>query len=267
MEVIQSIQNPKVKFWYQLKNKKGRDQTDLYIIEGLKIVEEAIKFDATIKNILIEEGSTYLYEIQKLLNEKKSDINLVEISKAISEKLAETNSPQGVFAVVKKPTTKLGDLKVKENSCYLLLDEIQDPGNMGTIIRSADAAGVDAIFVGSGSVELFNPKVIRSAMGSIFHTPIIMTDLEELLLELEEKQFEVIGTSPHADNSYFATDLTGKVALLVGNEARGLSETRIKKVNQMVNIPIVGEAESLNVAMATTLVLYERLRQSKFLSK
>lgn len=259
MEIINSTNNPKVKYWAQLKSKKARETEGLYIIEGIKLIEEAITKNVTIDNLLIFNDSKYIQESQIEANLRNLPITYV--SEAVIEKLADTETPQGIIAIAKREHQDLENLLKKNYNFYLLIDEIQDPGNLGTIIRSADAAGVDAIILGRGTVELYNPKVIRASMGSIFHLPIIEGDLKEVIPLLHKDGFNIIGTSPYASDLYFNTDLRNKIGILVGNESKGISKEVMNLVNVMVKIPIIGQAESLNVSMATSLVLYERVRQ------
>lgn len=262
MELIQSVHNPKVKAWYQLQNKKGREQSKSFMIEGFKLVEEALSSKQEIEYIISEEDK----DLPKSINDymEKLDIPMVQVSKPVIEKLSETQAPQGILAIIKQQSLNLEQVISSKFDFFLLIDQIQDPGNLGTIIRSADAAGVDAIILGYGTVDIYNQKVIRSAMGSIFHLPILNADLDSSIRSLKEHGVKVIGTSPYADRNYFDVNLKDKIAIIVGNESKGLSEERMEQVDEMVNIPLIGQAESLNVAMATTLVLYERVRTTTF---
>lgn len=259
MEIITSTSNPKIKFWDKLKSKKGREKEQRFLIEGTKLIAEAIKGNYHIDDIIIEEDSEQLEVVQKLLKDNEFNPPITMVSKQVVNKLTDTETPQGVFAVLKKKEISLNNILRKQ--FLLLLDGIQDPGNLGTIIRSADASGVEAIILGKGTVDLYNSKVVRSAMGSIFHLTIIEAELDDLIPMLQQQQFRIFGSSPYADDSYFDIDLTGKSAILIGNEAKGLAKARMETVDQMVNIPIKGGAESLNVAVATALLLYERVRQ------
>jgi len=257
MEIIQSLKNPKVKSWISLKSKQGRMEQGVYLVEGFKLVEEAIHSKVDIQSIIYGPEHEIPFSWQEWINE--TGITLFQVSQSIIEKLAETKSPQGFYAVIQPNKSHLQSLTNKR--FLLLVDEVQDPGNLGTIIRSADAAGVEAIVLGAGTVDVYNGKVIRSAMGSMFHVTFIEDDLNKLILNLRKEGFIVVGTSPHAEKNYFELDYNQKMAILVGNESRGLSKERIEQVDQMVKIPFVGLAESLNVAIATSVILFERVRQ------
>jgi len=261
MEIIQSAHNPKLKNWISLKTKKGRDTQGLFLIEGIKLLEEAISSGQEIQSIIVDELKEIPFKIEDAINALPNKISIYKLSSHLMDKLSDTESPQGFFAVVKKQVNNLQHLIDNGTSFVLLLDQIQDPGNLGTMIRSADAAGVDAVILGNGTVELYNPKVIRSTMGSLFHIPILDLDIDEGIHMLKKVNFKILGTSPHAKESYFDVNLRENVAIIVGNESKGLSEEREQQVDQMVSIPMLGKAESLNVAMATTLILFEHVRQ------
>ncbi|KXG42908.1 hypothetical protein U473_01855 [Tepidibacillus decaturensis] len=261
MEVIQSTNNPRIKTWYQLKSKKGRQEQGLYIIEGIKLIEEAIDAKQEIEALIFDQGKDLPESLALHLEKYDLSIPIVSVSTPVIEKLSDTETPQGVLAILKKKNIEIEKLLENQFSFYLLIDQIQDPGNLGTIIRSADAAGVQGIILGNSTVELYNSKVIRSAMGSIFHLSIVQDELDQIIPKLQKNGVKVIGTSPYASKTYFEVDLTQKVAIIVGNEAKGLSDSRKQQVDEMIKIPLVGKAESLNVAMATTLILYERVRQ------
>ncbi len=259
MELIESIHNPKVSLWYQLKNKKGRDNQGLYIIEGIKLIEEAIVSNQDINLIILNKEINIPVSIAELL--LKKDIKIITVSNAVFTKLSDTETPQGILAIIRKKFYKFNQLIDDNNNFILLIDGIQDPGNLGTIIRSADAGGISGIILGNNTVELYNPKVIRAAMGSIFHLPILISDLDDSIKKLKELKIRILGTSPYAKQEYYNVDLVNNIAILIGNEAKGLSEIRQKDTDCMIKIPIMGKAESLNVAMATTIVIYEHVRQ------
>lgn len=259
-EIINSVKNSRVKSWLKLKQKKARTEQGLFLLEGIKLLFEAYENKQEIITIMMEENKPIPEKIKEII-EDNHGIELFLLSKSIIEKLTETEQSQGYFAVIKQKKVNPTDLLKQEPTFLLLVDQIQDPGNLGTIIRSSDAAGIDGIILGNGTVDLYNSKVVRSAMGSIFHVPISTGSLDDIIPSLKEQGFQVIGTSPYASSSYFELDFSQKIAIIVGNEANGLDENRENSVDHMVNIPMLGQAESLNVAMATTLILYEKVRQ------
>ncbi len=246
VEHIQSTKNARVKEWKKLFSKKGRDKSDLYIIEGFHLVEEALKNQA-VKEIMIEEDR----ELPDDLIIENIRINTItsEVSKTISE----TETTQGIFAVCHK---KQLEIDISSHPRLLLLDRVQDPGNIGTMIRTAEAAGMDAVILGEGSGDLYNSKVIRSAQGSHFHIHVESGNLHEWIDKLKAANLPVFGTALENGVSYEAVDPVKSFALIVGNEGSGISQEILEKTDKNLYIPIYGKSESLNVAIAAGILLY-----------
>lgn len=260
MEVIQSVQNAKVKEWAKLQNKKGREKAGAFFIEGIHVVEEAIKHRADICTLLVAEECNLHEPIQSYVHQHPS--KCFRVTDQVMKKLADTETPQGILAIVGMQKASLQT--VVQNGCLLLLlDAIQDPGNLGTIVRTADAAGIDGIILGQGTVDLYNPKVVRSTMGSIFHIPIIQDNLQNVCDLLESQNFNIIATSLEGSSPYDQPLYKGSVALVIGNEANGVSTEILGRSSARVKIPIYGQAESLNAAMAAGIIMYEAVRQRK----
>lgn len=255
---ISSTQNPRVKQWVQLLDRKGRQKQGQYLIEGTHLIEEALKHQAPVRTIVYDLDKGLPRELRAL---SEGQVEWVGVTSAIMEKCSDTQTPQGTFAVVDKRGTDAADLFEHENALIVALDGVQDPGNLGTIIRSADAVGAHAVVLGRGTVDLYNPKTIRSTMGSLFHLPIIEGDLQELLLEASNRGVQIIGSSLQAEASYYELDLTRSSWIVLGNEGQGLSSEVEQLVTQRAIIPMHGQAESLNVAMAGTVMLFEAARQ------
>ncbi|MNP04253.1 23S rRNA (uridine(2479)-2'-O)-methyltransferase [compost metagenome] len=259
MEILSS-QNSRVKEWAALLEKKHRDKQGKYIIEGIHLVKEALTAKADIECICydLEKG------IPSELSEVSAgglDVEWIGVSAAVIGKCSDTSSPQPVFAVVHKGNPSPDGLLKIPNGLVVVLDGVQDPGNVGTIIRSADAVGADGVIVGRGCADIYSPKVIRSTMGSLFHLPVVPCDLKEILPQAKEQGIRLAGTSLQASGNCFTYDFTGAVWLLFGSEAKGLSEEVRELMNDGLLIPMHGQAESLNVAMAASVLLYEALRQ------
>ncbi|MFJ7727170.1 TrmH family RNA methyltransferase [Neobacillus sp. NPDC097160] len=245
MKHIESVNNPKVKQWKKLLTKKERDKSGTFLIEGFHLVEEAIKQGEQILEIIVTEK----VGLPPRWDTKGTAVTLV--TEEISNLLSETESPQGIYAVCSQEKPEVRDAKT-----YLLIDAVQDPGNLGTMIRTADAAGIDAIVVGRGSVDLFNSKVLRSAQGSHFHLPIIMGDLHEWIDKLQEAHIPVYGTALEGASPYTEVSGGDTFALIVGNEGNGVGKDILSSTNANLYIPIYGKSESLNVAVATGILLY-----------
>lgn len=245
MKFIQSVQNDKVKEWKKLTAKKGREKAGQFIVEGFHLVEEALKKDYA--NVLIVDENI---EIPHAWN--VDDKEIYHVSAAVAKALAETETTQGVFAVCDQK-----QIKAAVYSRVLLLDGIQDPGNIGTIIRTADAAGVELVVCGEGCVDVYNGKALRSTQGSIFHIPVVKGNLHEWIPKLQAQGITVYGTSLQNAVDYREAELADSYALVMGNEGNGVSDAVLAECDQNLYIPILGEAESLNVTVATGVLLYQ----------
>lgn len=262
MEIL-SPQNPRVKEWAQLLEKKHRDKQHKYIIEGIHLVQEALRADADLECVAYDLDHGIPADLAQMIHTHQA-AEWIGVSSAVISKCTDTKTPQPVFAVVRKNLTELADLLERRNSLVIVLDGVQDPGNVGTIIRSADAAGADGVIVGRGSADVYNPKTIRSTMGSLFHLPVVEGVLLDLLPEAKQHGARIISTSLQAQTTCYNYDLNGSSWLLVGNEAQGVSAEAQQLVDDSVIIPMQGQAESLNVAMASTIMLFEAMRQRHY---
>ena len=247
MKLIQSVKNPQVKQWKKLLTKKERDKTGTFLIEGYHLVEEALKQQDFVLELIVSEK----VELPPRLDYGTASITFV--TEEISRQLSDTEAPQGIYAICRQmeQASSLQDAR-----SLLLLDAVQDPGNLGTMIRTADAAGIDAVIVGRGSVDSYNPKVLRSAQGSHFHLPIISGDLTEWICRLKEKNIPVYGTALETARVYTETEPGNSFALIVGNEGNGVNKEILMQTDANLYIPIYGKSESLNVAVAAGILLY-----------
>ncbi|GGM26917.1 putative tRNA/rRNA methyltransferase YsgA [Paraliobacillus quinghaiensis] len=242
--MITSVKNETVKQWNKLKIKKHREQQQQFLVEGVHLVQEVLASDWEVETIILQDGVTIPIEVP---SEKST-----YVTENVMQHLTDTKTPQGIVAIVRM---KESDLKNKQK--LLLLDAIQDPGNVGTMIRTADAAGFDGIVLGDGTVDLYNDKVIRSSQGSIFHLPILRTNLLEYTQELKQGDITIWGSTLEQASPIHELKVPKKVALIVGNEGAGVSQELLKEADQRVHIPIFGQAESLNVSVATGIMLYQ----------
>ncbi|MED1204864.1 TrmH family RNA methyltransferase [Heyndrickxia acidicola] len=247
MKHIQSAKNPQVKQWKKLLTKKEREKTHTYLIEGFHLVEEALNHKDEVVELIITED-TNLPTSWDL-----SNIPLTYISPEISREISDTETSQGVFALCEMKKANISSL---ENKKYLLLDAIRDPGNLGTMIRTADAAGIDAVILGKGTVDLYNSKALRSAQGSHFHLDILAGDLKEWIDRLKTAGTPVYGTALEGASSFKEAEPGQTFALLMGNEGNGVSKELLELTDQNLYIPIYGKSESLNVAIAAGILLY-----------
>lgn len=255
---ITSVANPIVKQWVQLLSKKGRDTQGRYLIEGIHLLKEALHSKAQIEQIVIEQDKPVPPE---LLVYDCSDAEWIRASRHVIEKCTSTQAPQEIFAILRKPTEDAARLMDAPNGLVVVLDQVQDPGNLGTIIRSAEAAGATGIVLGEGTADLYNPKVVRATMGSMFRMPIIHASLPQLLPAARNKGIHIISTGLDAKQNCFKYNWTTNTWFILGNEGAGVSPDLLTYVNEQITIPMKGSAESLNVAMAATVLLYEAMRQ------
>ncbi|MEK8132128.1 RNA methyltransferase [Paenibacillus filicis] len=268
-EVISSAQNPRVKQWAELQSRKGRDKSGRFIIEGLHLVEEALNSELVPPETVVYAEDRKAVCAPLLARARAAGIECVAVAESVLAKCTDTLTPQPVFAVVPKLPWRLSDLMKPAaagtaSALVIAIDGMQDPGNLGTIIRSADAVGATGIVLGKGTVDLYNPKTVRSTMGSLFHLPIVSADLTECLPQAAEAGAQVIGTSLQGAVPLYDCDLRPATWIVIGNEGQGVSEAVSERVGRHVLIPMQGRAESLNAAMAATVMLFEAARQRGF---
>lgn len=247
LKQIQSVKNPQVKQWKKLLTKKERDKTGTFLIEGFHLIEEALKQREQIVEIIVSDK----IELPPRLDFGSNSITTV--TDEISKELSDTETPQGIYAVCRETVDQTYVEKAKS---LLLIDAVQDPGNLGTMIRTADAAGIDAVIVGHGSVDIYNSKVLRSAQGSHFHLPIVPGNLEEWIETLKKRNIPVYGTTLENAKTYTEIAPQEEFALIVGNEGSGMNKDLLAKTTSNLYIPIYGQSESLNVAVAAGILLY-----------
>ena len=253
--VIESKDNALFKNTRKLKERKYRTKENKYIIEGFRLVQEAFKAKCSIEYLIVNEHGKD--KINDYLQEYVDNIKIYELKNELFTQLVSTENTQGIIAVV-NINNSIKDIK---GDFYLLCDKVQDPGNLGTIIRTAHAAGVNAIILTKGTVDIYNDKTIRSTMGSIFYVPTIYDNELSFLKNLIDEGFSLVATSLEESKNFFDEDLSGKVILSVGNEGNGISDEIFDLADKKVKIPMPGGAESLNVGVATSIILFEKVRQ------
>ncbi len=261
MDIITSSQNPLIKEIKALKTKKYRDKNKIFFIEGIKFVEEAIKYNAEIIKVLVSEKflkTSSGNKILSLINFEGCEVFL--LSQKLFNEVSDTENPQGIMAIIKQNQSLLNTFE-NANNFYLILDTIQDPGNLGTIIRTADAAGVTGVILSKGCVDLYNPKVLRATMGSIFHLPVFFSeDIIETISNIRSKGIKIIAAFLNGSVSCFEMDAIDNIAVIIGNEANGISEELAAQADLLVKIPMPGKAESLNASIAAALIMFEVVR-------
>jgi len=257
--LITSKDNDTIKFLKKLKDKKYRDQENAYIIEGAKLIKEAIQENIKIKMVILCDGCSAENAIDSDLKYEIAKYECICVSEKIFLGLTNVVNPQGILAVVEK-NNNTNEIDYNDN-LFLILDDLQDPGNMGTILRTADSINLKQIIVSKGSADVYNPKVVRSTMGAIFRIKVIESDdLSKTIKEMKKHKIKVAATSLQTDKSIYDINYE-KTAIVIGNEANGVSDKVLETVDEKIKIPMAGKTESLNASVATAIVLYEVVRQ------
>ena len=256
---LTGLQNPVVKAAAELKQKKYRTQNGLYLAEGLRTAEEAVAYKAveTLFYVATDDDRT----MRLLEDAAMQNIKLVCVNENVMKKIADTETPQGIIAVCKMRQPKLENL-LASGKMLLVLDRVGDPGNIGTMLRTADAAGIGGLVLLKGCADIYAPKTVRSSMGSLFHIPVLSGVSEQEFVSAAKKAgYDLLVTCLDGADNLYKADLSGRIAFVMGNEAGGVSETLLTKADKRVYIPMAGRAESLNVAMAAGIVMFEALRR------
>ena len=261
-EKISSLQNPRVKQLVRLRERRTRDDAGQFLIEGYREVRRALEKQVRLAELYFcPDWFLGGNEAALLAQAQAAGAQLFELAKEAFAKVSYRDRPDGLLAVAPQWRRGLADLGLAPQPFLLVVESIEKPGNLGTILRSADAAGVDAVIVCDAVTDLFNPNVVRSSTGVLFSVPVVVADSAAVLAWLREKGIRVVATTPDTPHLYTRADLTGPLALVMGSEQYGLSKFWLGEANQLVRIPMAGQADSLNVAMATIITLFEAVRQ------
>lgn len=260
MKEINSQDNRIYKECIKLTNKKYRDSLGKYIIEGPNLVEEAMKENIILDYIVI--GSE---KINCFYGNFTENNQTVILQQSLYDKISQTENSQGIFAVVKKVNQDINGFCLKCNGIFsniLILDRLQDPGNIGTIIRTADAAGFGGVILLKGSGDVYSPKVVRAAAGSLFRVPLLyMENFQEVAALMKREGKKIVCTCFDTDKYYYDMDMSENIALVIGNEGNGISSELINLSDYKVKIPMRGKIDSLNAAVAAGILMYEASRK------
>lgn len=256
--MLLSSDNQKVKLARKLKDKKERDKTSQFIVEGARQLGEAIKSGADIDFILnLENTGEELLAIAKSLNIENN-----EIDEKTLRSISDTETPQGILAVVNKHNFTFEDITKDNNPLVVVCDGIQDPGNLGAIIRSAAAAGASGVIISDDSVDVYNPKTVRSTGGALFKIPVLPeADIQNTISLLKEKGIKVLGADPRSSKSIYEAHFARPLAIVIGNEGNGIKENILSLCDEKVMIPMRDDVESLNAAVSASVILFEAVRQ------
>lgn len=262
--IITSFANQKVKFIHKLEQKKYRQESGQFFIEGLRTVGEAVQTGAPIQSLVIAPDLLISEFGKSLLNHPAvKDIDLIEVSGEIYEKIAHKEGPQGIGAIARQDWCTLDVLQINDNSLWVALDAVSDPGNLGTIMRTAEAVGANGIILLGDSTDPHDPTAVKASMGALFSLTLTQTNWTDFTKWVASHGITMVGTSDHAQADYQAVEYKRPLVLLMGSERHGLSSEMEAACNHMVRIPMKGRGDSLNLAVATAVALYEIYNQSR----
>lgn len=250
-----------------LKKAKERKEKKVFVVEGTKMVAEAPA--ESLKAVYMSESYYHHPQNQSMIKAleetcQKQQAMMETVADGVFKSISDTQTPQGILAVVAMPEYGLQDLLAADRTHLLILESIQDPGNLGTMIRTGEGAGITGVIMNKTTVDLFNPKTIRSTMGSIYRVPFFVTeDLEETIEKLHEKGVALYAAHLKGEQNYTEEDYTGATGFLIGNEGNGLSDAIADLADTYIRIPMEGQVESLNAAISATLLMYEANRQRR----
>ncbi len=260
--MISSTSNAQIKNLIHLQKKaKTREEQGAFVIEGIKMYEESRDGGYLIKAYISES----LYAEKRLMgNRFFADYPYEVVQDSVLKEVSETLTPQGIMAIVKKPEYDLNSIITEKDVNLILLEDIRDPGNLGTIVRTAEGAGVTGIILSKSSVDMYNPKVIRSTMGAIYRMPFVYADdFAEVLRRIKKNNIKIYAAHLAAASVYDEENYQGKCAIMIGNEANGLSDEAVALSDSCIKIPMTGRVESLNAAIAAAILMYEVYRQKR----
>ncbi|NGX50755.1 MAG: 23S rRNA (uridine(2479)-2'-O)-methyltransferase [Chlamydiae bacterium] len=261
-ERLTSLQNPRIKQAVKLRDKRERDRTQTFLIEGFRELTRAARGNAFLLTVFFSPAHFLGSNEESLIEEiREKGVEIIEVTEEVFAKLSYRDRPDGLLAIGSQSTLNIADLETPALPFFLIAESIEKPGNLGSILRSSDAAGVDALLVCDRCTDVYNPNVVRASVGTLFTVPVLELSSEEAITYLKEHRIRIVATSPDSDSPFTESDLTGPIAIAVGTEQLGLSTQWMEAADTVVKIPMNGVADSLNVAAATTLLLYEVLRQ------
>ncbi|MCR4765425.1 MAG: RNA methyltransferase [Bacteroidaceae bacterium] len=256
---ISSLQNAKIKQVVALQQKSvERRKQDVFVVEGIRELQHCIDAEYQVNTIFICPDLTSYSILPQKLSES---ITIYEVSKEVYEKMAYRGGTEGIMAIVQSQHLKLNDLQLKKDPLLIVLESVEKPGNLGAILRSADAAGADAVIVCDPLTDLYNPNLIRSSIGAIFSVPCVTCSSEECISFLKSKGIKILTAQLQDSKLYYATDMSCGTAIVMGTESTGLTDVWRQAADAHIRIPMLGELDSLNVSVSAAILLYEAVRQ------
>lgn len=262
LKKIESLQNPLIKHLVQLQAKsKVRKQTQTFLIEGIREISLALKGSYKVQTVLFLPDIISEVEVKRTI---PNGIELIEISSEVYKKLAYRDTTEGILAITKTKSLRLEDLNLPENPLVLVAESLEKPGNLGAILRTADAAKLDAVLIANPKSDMYNPNIIRASVGCLFTNNIAVGKTDEIISFLQKKNINIYCATLQDASPYHTKDYTKSTALVVGTEATGVSDVFRKSANGNIIIPMEGEIDSMNVSVATSILIFEAKRQRDF---
>lgn len=262
--MITSQSNPKIKQIRSLRRRREREQTGLFFVEGIRIVAEAVQQGAHVEELVVAPALLRSdFALRLVESRKQAGVPCLEVSSEVFESISLKEGPQGLGAVVRQRWETLEMVRPDGELCWVALDGVQDPGNLGTILRTGDAVGAAGVILVGDTTDPYDPGAVRASVGAIFSQRLVRASLDELAAWKLAHQVVMVGTSGAAPTDYQAVSYAPPLVLLMGGEQRGLSQRQQALCDLMVSIPMVGRSDSLNLAVATAVVLYEMLSQRR----
>ncbi len=263
---ITSTSNPRIKAIRALRQRKERERTGLFFVEGIRIVTEAIQTNAEIESLVVAPDLLTSQHARELVRaQQKRGVTLLEVSRALFESIAAKDNPQGIGAVVRQQWADLSGLEDLTGllRLWLALDAAQDPGNIGTILRTSDAVGGAGVILLGHAADPHDPSAVRASMGALFSQRLVRANWDEFLVWKQQHAVALVGTSGEAEHAYTDVIYPSPLVLLMGSEQKGLSPDQQAACDLVVKVPMVGRSDSLNLAVATGVVLYEIFNQRR----
>ncbi len=255
---ITSLQNPKIKNIVKLRQRKHRDRQQLMLIDGARALRVALQNDFALQSIFIDENKAFAHT-DLLTLAREHQIFVQAVSELVFQKIGYGDNPDGILALAPQPKFELSALNCPPNALFLVTEGLEKPGNLGAILRSADAAGVDGIILCDSQTDVYNPNLIRASRGAFFSVPLAQSTTENALQWLRECGIQIVAATPAATENYFDVNMRVATAIAVGAEHSGLSDRFFGDTR--VRIPMVGQVDSLNVAQSASILLFEAIRQ------
>lgn len=266
--LITSTHNPHIKHLLLLEQKSQQRRADgLFVVEGRREVEHCIEAGFQVRTAFVcDEIAGDSVPFAPPLEGKGEAIEVVQVSRNVYDRIAYRGGTEGVVAVVEAKTTSLGELRLPKSPLIMVLESVEKPGNLGAVLRSADAARADAVIVCDPLTDLFNPNLIRSSVGALFCVPCIACTTEECIAFLKAKGIQILTAQLQDSRLYYDTAMTGPTALVMGTEATGLTQQWRMAADAHIRIPMLGRIDSLNVSVSAAILLFEAVRQRQMLS-